>query len=307
MSHLALSPAFDDLIEADAQLECIFTGGGFTEGPIWHPVDNHLLFSDMPQDVRRRWAERDGITEVMRPANKCNGMTYDADLNLLVCEHVTSTVVREYRTGERKTIASHFEGQELNSPNDICVRSDGSIYFSDPWYGRMPVFGLERARKLGYQGVYRIAPGDKPPELLVDRDLFAQPNGLCFDPTEGWLYVNDTEQANIRRFPILSDGRLGEFQIFASGLSSDDMAGRPDGMKTDALGNVWCSGPGGVWIFSGEGDLIGKIVTPEKVGNLAWGGPYFRTLFICASSSVHRIRTKVQGHAEPYMTARARD
>ncbi|MEJ1933690.1 SMP-30/gluconolactonase/LRE family protein [Nostoc sp. NIES-2111] len=298
-----VSPAFEAAVDGGAVLEELCTGFGFSEGPIWHPRDGYLLFSDMPQDVRRRWSPSGGLKEVMRPANKCNGMTYDAALNLLVCEHVTSQVVREAPDGSRMVLASHYEGQELNSPNDICVRSDGSIYFSDPWYGRMPVFGLERPRVLGFQGVYRIPPSGQPLELLVERDLFGQPNGLCFDPAERFLYVNDTEQANVRRFLLQPDGRLGPFELFAEGLASDDLPGRPDGMKTDEAGNVWCSGPGGIWVYSPVGTLSGKVRTPEMVGNLAWGGPGFRTLFVCASSSVYTLQTKVSGHREPYMAA----
>ena len=161
MTIVSLKPAFDDLVDPAARLAQLATGFTFTEGPIWHPVDRYLLFSDMPADVRRRWDEKQGVAEVRRPANKCNGMTYDADLNLIVCEHATSMLMRERPDGRREILASHFEGQELNSPNDVCVRSDGSIYFSDPWYGRMPGFGVERPRQLGFQGVYRVPPGDR--------------------------------------------------------------------------------------------------------------------------------------------------
>src|ERR1700730_222175 len=135
----------------------------------------------MPGDVRRRWDDEGGVRESRRPANKCNGMTYDADLNLIVCEHATSSLIRETPGGSREILASHFEGKQLNSPNDVCVRSDGSIYFTDPWYGRMPGFGVERPRQLGFQGVYKLMGGDIL-ELLVERDLFDQPNGLCFSP-----------------------------------------------------------------------------------------------------------------------------
>ena len=170
-THVAVRPGFADLIDLWAPVRQIGTGFQFTEGPIWHPRDGHLLFSDMPGDVRRRY-DGSGVKEVMKPANKCNGMTYDAELNLIVCEHATSTLVRERPDGRREVIASHFEGMELNSPNDVCVKSDGAIYFSDPWYGRMPVYGVERPRQLGFQGVYRVPPGGGKPELLVDRYLF---------------------------------------------------------------------------------------------------------------------------------------
>ena len=153
----ALSDAIWDLLERDATLEEVATGFTFTEGPIWHPTDRYLLFSDMPGDVRRKYSHDGTVTEMRNPSNKCNCMTYDGDLNLIVCEHVTSSLVRERTDGTVETIAPHFEGKELNSPNDVCVRKDGTIYFSDPWYGRMPVFGLERDRELGFQGVFSIA------------------------------------------------------------------------------------------------------------------------------------------------------
>ena len=153
-------------------------------------------------------------------------MTYDADLNLIVCEHATSSLIRERPDGRREVLASHFEKQELNSPNDVCVHSSGAIYFSDPWYGRMPVYGVERPRQLGFQGVYRVPPGGGAPQLLVDRYLFDQPNGLCFSPDEKRLYVNDTVQALIRVFDVEADGSLSNGRIFATGIRSRTRAGR---------------------------------------------------------------------------------
>ena len=144
MSHTVVDRKFHELFDKHAQVRQLGSGFIFTEGSLWHPVDNYLIFSDMPGDVRRRWTPQDGISEIMRPSNKGNGMTYDADLNLLVCEHSTSLVARFRRDGIREVLCSHFEGKELNSPNDICVRSDGSIYFTDPTYGRKPHFGVER-------------------------------------------------------------------------------------------------------------------------------------------------------------------
>jgi gluconolactonase len=227
-------------------------------------------------------------------------MTYDADLNLLVCEHATSTLAREYRDGRREIVASHFEGRELNSPNDVCVRSDGSIYFSDPWYGRMPVFGLERPRQLGFQGVYRVSPVGAM-ELVVARDLFEQPNGLCFSPDEGTLFVNDTAKALVRAFDVHPDGSLSRERVFASGLRSEEERGAPDGMKCDAKGNLWVTGPGGVWVYGPGGDLLGKVPVPEVVANLAWGGSDFRTLFLTASTSLYTVATKVGPRAEPHV------
>jgi gluconolactonase len=257
----------------------------------------------MPADVRRRW-DKSGVREVMRPSNKGTGMTYDAELNLLVCEHATSAVARFRPDGTREVLATHFEGRELNSPNDLCVRSDGSIYFSDPWYGRMPVYGVERPRQLGWQAVFRLRPGSSEPDLLVDRFLFSQPNGLCFCPDESKLYINDTDQANIRVFEVRFDGSIANGRIFASGIKDSLKPGVPDGMKCDTEGNVWVTAPGGLWVYAPDGQLLGKVSIPEHPANLAWGGEDWRTLFVCASTSVYAVETKVGPRNEPYMCAR---
>jgi gluconolactonase len=290
-----------ELLDPDGEVERLATGFIFTEGPIWNAEGEFLLFSDMPGDVRRRWSERDGVTEVMRPANKCNGMVYDADGNLLVCEHVTSSLVRERPDGTRETLASHFRGKALNSPNDVITRSDGTIYFSDPWFGRMPVFGIERERDLGFQAVYRIAPGGGDPELAVAEDEFEMPNGLCFSPDESLLYINDTPRALIRVYDVADDGSLANGRLFFDEIGSGVIAeGIPDGMKCDERGNIWVTGPGGVWIISARGEHLGVLEVPENTGNLAWGGPDWRTLFIPSSTSVYRIQTKVASARLPY-------
>src|ERR1700723_2585656 len=284
MTHAVLKPEFEALIDPFAPVGQLGTGFTFTEGPIWHPVEHFLLFSDMPADVRRRWDAKRGVEEVRSPSNKCNGMTYDADLNLIVCEHATSSLIRERPDGRREILASHFEGQELNSPNDVCVRSDGSIYFSDPWYGRMPVFGVERPRQLGFQGVYRLPPEGGDLQLVVDRDLFEQPNGLCLSPDEKLLYVNDSAKKLIRAFNVATDGSLSGERLFADEIRSSSQNGGPDGMKCDERGNVWVTGPGGVWVYAPSGELIGKLHIPEVAANLAWGGPELRTLFLTPKS-----------------------
>jgi gluconolactonase len=303
MTHSALRSEFEQLIDVYAPVGQLGTGFTFTEGPIWHPVDHYLLFSDMPADVRRRWDARGGVREVRRPSNKHNGMTYDADLNLIVCEHATSSLVRERPDGRREVLASHFEGRELNSPNDVCLHSDGSIYFSDPWYGRMPVYGVERPRQLGFQGVYRVPPGGQP-QLLVDRSRFEQPNGLCFSPDEKLLYVNDTATCMIWEFAVNADGSLSSGRIFASGIRSELEPGVPDGMKCDAQGNIWVTAPGGVWVYAPGGSLLGKVRVPELVSNLAWGGDDFHTLFMTATHSLYAVKTKVSPRTEPYMRSR---
>lgn len=302
MSYTPRISALKELADDAAPVRVIGSGFEFTEGPIWHPRDQFLLFSDMPADTRRHFDGK-AVREQARPSNKGNGMTYDADLNLLVCEHATSSVAR-FRggaDGKREVLASHFEGKELNSPNDIVAAKDGAIYFTDPTYGRMPVFGVERPTQLGFQGVYRIAT-DGRLALMVGKSLFTQPNGLCFSPDERLLYVNDTEQANIRVFDVV-DGALANMRVFASGITDPGKAGAPDGMKCDEQGNIWVTAPGGLWIYAPNGVLIGKIAVPEVVANLHWGGRDWRTLFITASTSLYAMDVKVGPHKEAFMAA----
>ena len=296
-------PEMLELIAEDAEIERLGTGFTFTEGPLWHP-DGYLLFSDMPGDVRRRWDEESGVTEVANPSNKGNGMTWDLDGRLLVCEHVTSSLVRMDPDGTgsgREVLATHYDGRELNSPNDVIVKSDGSIYFTDPTYGRMPGFGLEREQELDFQGVYRLPAGGGELELVVDD--FAQPNGLCFTADESLLYINDTDRAHIRVFEVGSDGSLSGGDVLADGIGTGELESGElvDGMKLDEPGNIWVTGPKGVWVFSPEGEHLGVLEVPENVGNVNWGGPDWNWLFIPASTSMYRVQTKVSGNRLPYM------
>ena len=298
------SEKLHELVDSQAQVEKLATGFTFTEGPLWNKSEGYLLFSDMPADIRRRWSEADGVTEVANPSNKGNGMTYDAEGRLLVCEHVTSSLVRmdpDGKGGNRETLASHYQGKELNSPNDVIVANDGSIYFSDPWYGRMPVFGVERERELGFQGVYRIASEGGDPQLLIDD--FEQPNGLCFSPDESLLYINDTPRAHIRVFDRQADGTIANGRMFFDSIGSGVIEeGIPDGMKCDERGNVYVTGPSGVWVISPEAELLGVIEVPENVGNLNWGGDDWSDLYMPSTTSLYRISMKVSGNRLSYMT-----
>jgi gluconolactonase len=291
------APGLLDLVEADAELERIGSGFTFTEGPLWTNRDGgSLLFSDMPGDTRRRWTAAGGVDVVAHPSNKGNGLSWDLQGRLLICEHSTSSLIRVEPDGSRTVLASHWEGKELNSPNDVVVSSDGAIIFTDPPYGRWPGFGVERDQELDFQGVYRVTP-DGELQLLVDD--FEKPNGLCFSQDEKTLWINDTDGGHIRRFSVSSDGSLtgGDVIYQMEGFSLD--TGIPDGQKLDEAGNLWVSGPGGLHVVSPEGELLGRILTPENVGNQAWGGEDWKTLFICTSSTVHTLRTTVAGHRTP--------
>lgn len=302
MGVVANTPKIYDLVASSVQVEQIVTGCIFTEGPIWHP-DGYLLFSDMPGDVRRKWSEDGGTVEVMKPSNKCNGLTLDANLDLLVCEHWTSRLVRARLNPDgteagRETLASHYEGKELNSPNDVIVASDGAIYFSDPTYGRMEGFGNPREQELDFQGVYRIPPGGGADDLQLVADGFEQPNGLCFSPDESVLYINDSGALNIRAYDVRADGTLANARMLV-----DDAFGPAlcDGMKCDELGNIWVTGPGGILVFDADGEHLGTVDVPEPTGNLNWGGPNWDVLYVPASTSVYRFRCKVSGNRLAYM------
>jgi len=300
MAVVANSSALYELIDEGAEVERLATGFDFTEGPIWNAEGNYLLFSDMVGDVRRRWDERDGITEVARPSNKGNGMTYDAEDRLIVCEHATSQVVRQRPDGSFETIASHYRGKELNSPNDVVVKSDGSVYFTDPTFGRLPDFGVEREQELDFQGVYRLPAGDGDLQLLVDD--FEQLNGLCFSPDESLLYVNDTPRAHIRVFDVRPDGTLANGRLFFENIGRGVIEeGVPDGMKCDERGNVYVTGPDGIWVISPEAEYLGMIEAPENVHNLNWGDPDWRTLYLTCITSLYRVQMKVAGARVPYM------
>jgi gluconolactonase len=300
MAVVVHSEKLNDLVDENAEVEQIATGFTFTEGPIW-TSDGSLHFSDMPGDKRRRWHPEEGVTVLRDPSNKCNGMTLDNDGNLIVCEHVTSSVVREKPDGTPETLATHWQDKELNSPNDVIVASDGSIVFTDPTYGRMPGFGLEREQDLDFQGVYRLPAGGGEIELLIDD--FVQPNGLCFSPDESLLYINDTDRAHIRVFDVGQNHALSNGRVFAENIGDGDLAkgGLVDGMKIDEQGNVYVTGPDGVWVFGTDGEHLGTIEVPESVGNINWGDDDWRSLYIPASTSVYRVRMKVAGNGLGYM------
>ena len=269
--------------------------------PEYWPDAGDLVWTDFNPTRGREQAGR-------RPALAISPKAFALNTGLVLVCPITARI-RPFPTSvvlpQGLPIAGEILISHLNSPNDVCVRSDGSIIFTDPWYGRMRGFGVERPCELGFQGVYRVA-NDGSLHLLVERDLFDQPNGLCFSPDEATLYVNDSERALIRAFRLAADGSLSGGEIFASGVRSEAEPGAPDGMKCDAEGNVWVTVPGGVWVYAPSGALIGKLGVPELVANLAWGGESFRTLFLTASRSVYAVRTKVGPRREPYMARRRR-
>jgi gluconolactonase len=275
-----------------ATLERLADGFLFTEGPVWRRKEGALHFSDIPASRRYRWHPADGATLLRDPNDKGNGMTLDVEGNLLVCHHATSTLVRERPEGSREIVASHWQGRELNSPNDVVVRSDGTIYFTDPSYGRYAAaYGVPREQELTFQGVYRLDTGGV---LHLEVEDFEMPNGLCLSPDESLLYVNDSARAHIRAFAVGPDGSLGERRLFADAIGAAAPGEEVDGMKCDERGNVYVTGPGGIWVISPQAEHLGTIEVPETVGNLAWGGEDGLTLFVCASSSLYTLRMAVR-------------
>lgn len=294
ISLLHSAPELAALVDPSTELVVIASGFRFTEGPVWTPRDSSLLFSDIHADTRWRWTREEGATVVAHPNRIGNGMTIEPGGALLVCEHVTSSVVREYADGRSQVVSFHYNGTYLNSPNDVVARSDGSVYFSDPDYGRWDhVVGVHRPFELGFQGVFLVPSGGGATRLVVGEQEFDQPNGLCFSPDETVLYVNDLH--GLHAFDVAPNGWLSNGRTLHEGMGDNEVPGRgnPDGMRCDELGNIWCTARGGLWIISPAGDLLGIIETPETSANLTWGGDDWHTLFICTSSSVRALRTLV--------------
>lgn len=287
-------PRFHDIVGERVEFETIASGCLFTEGPLWHARDGYLLFSDMPGNHLRRWSPSDGVTTFRKPSNQSNGLAWDPQGRLLACEHHTSRLTRTEPDGRITVLASHHEGKELNSPNDVVCRSDGRIFFTDPTYGRAEFYGNPRECELAFRGVFSVAPDGGPPRLIADD--FGQPNGLCLSADETQLYVNDTERQHIRVFDLHADGSVANGREWARTTGDGD--GAPDGMKLDARGNLYCCGPGGIHVFTPDATCVGVIRVPEYTANFAWGDADFRSLYITASTSVYRIRTRVAGRPQ---------
>jgi gluconolactonase len=266
--------------------ERLATGFQFTEGPIWLP-DGSLLFSDIPANRIYRWTAESNIEVWREPTGNSNGLTLDREGRLIACEHTTRRVSRTEGDGTVITLADQYQGKRLNSPNDVVVKSDGTIYFTDPPYGIEP-----EEREQPCNGVYRILM-DGTIELLIDD--FDRPNGLAFSPDESILYVDDSPRRHVRAFDVQADGRLTNSRILAD--LDHPQPGSPDGMKVDEAGHLFVTGATGIWVFEPDGTHLGVIVTPERPANCAWGDADRKSLYITARTSLYRIRVKVPGCA----------
>jgi gluconolactonase len=295
---VAHRPAFWELVAPQAQLEKLAGGFQFLEGPVWDPRQQTLTFSDIVGDAMYRWNARLGVQLLRQPSHKANGNTYDLRGWLLTCEHATSRVSRTDPAGGYQVLATHYQGRELNSPNDIVVKSDGSIYFTDPNYGRRERVGVPRPQALPFQGVFRLQPESE--ELTLLADDFENPNGLCFDHAEGRLFVNDSPRRHIQVFQVLPDGSLAGGQVWAE--VRGEGPGVPDGMKIDAAGNLYCCGPGGLHLFDAQANPLGLIGMPEQLANFIWGDPDLCSLYLTASTGLYRLRMRQPGYL-PYQAA----
>lgn len=285
----------DMITEPGYKPEPVVSGFQFVEGPAWNHALGFLVFSDIIGNTVYRWNERDGLSTFRKPSNMANGTCWDHAGRLLVCEHATSRVCRIGPGRHYEVLASHYRGQELNSPNDIVVNGNGWIYFTDPNSGRGEKYGIERKQELGFQGVYRLDPETCGLELLVSD--FSKPNGLCFSLDEARMFINDTDRQHIRVFDVQTDGTLSGGQVWAETGGSEP--GVADGMKVDSAGNLYCCGSGGIHVFSPGGKRLGVIRTDEVAANFTWGGTDKTELFITATHSVYRLRVKIPGCGVP--------
>lgn len=296
----ALYEAFDDrfrtgrCMNGDDELEVLYTGCRWAEGPIYLPAWRQVIWSDIPNDRMLRWDEQTGTVGVFRqPAGHPNGNTLDREGRLITCEQGNRRVTRTEHDGTLTVLAEHWQDKRLNSPNDAAVKSDGSIWFSDPDFGITSDYEGYRARgEIGSNNVYRIDPDSGSVDLVAD--CFAAPNGLVFSPDERRLFVSDTRAGRIWAFDVRADGTLSAGEIFAEAAARD--RARFDNLRFDDAGRLWAAAmDDGVHCYDPDGTLIGRLDVPETVANICWGGPKRNRLFIAAETSLYSMMMGVTG------------
>ena len=298
-----LDPAFDALVPADAVIEKLADGFGFTEGPHW--IEYHglyggaVLFSDIPRNTIFLWSSDNTVTPYLTPVFQgerdgvmvgSNGITTDAGGRVLFTEHGNRQISRIDEDGSRVVVVDSYEGNRLNSPNDLIFHSDGSLYFTDPPYG-LALQDADPAKEVSVNGIYRLS-ADGVLTLLAHQ---TRPNGIGFSPDESQLYVanSDTASRVWMVYDVLNDGSLENGRVFAD-VTGDKAEGVPDGLKVDEFGNLWGTGPGGIWVFSPDGRHLGTIQPTERPANLAFGGPDGMSLFMTAQTGLYRVRVQVR-------------
>jgi gluconolactonase len=282
-----ISPKFSTLIAADAKLETVASGFGFTEGPVWDG-SGFLYVSDEEINKIFRVYLNDGHKEELIALGDPDGNTYDSQHRLIDCASVLRAIIAISKDGKYKILADHFEGKKFNSPNDVIVGPDGALYFTDPTLDLVK----GETQEIPFQGVYRLDKNGKV--TLLTKDL-SQPNGLAFSPDGKKFYVDDSEQRNIRVYDVAANGSLTNGRLFGEEAGAKD-EGVPDGIKVDRKGNLFVTGPKGIWVWSPDGTHLGTIAMPEQPANLTWGGPDLSTLFITATTSVYKLQTKTHGY-----------
>lgn len=296
----------DALLAVDAAFEKLTDGHKWVEGPVWSRRGGFLLFSDIPNNVVLKWTPGGGVTEFLKPSGYngdapftgpepgSNGLTFDAEGRLVLCQHGNRRVARREADGTITTLADRYEGKRLNSPNDLTFHSSGALYFTDPPYG-LPKRWDDPEKELPFQGVYRLAPDGTL--TLLTKELNA-PNGIAFSPDEKTLYVaqSDPNRPIWMAYPVKADGTIEPGRVLhdTSAALKEKKPGLPDGLKVDERGNLWATGPGGVWILAPDGTHLGTIDTGVPTANVAWGDAG-STLYITANTAVWRVKTKVKG------------
>jgi gluconolactonase len=301
-----LDPTFDSLVPPSAQLEKLADGFQFIEGPLWFDA-GYLWFSDVQANVVRQWSADGKVTDILRPAGYTgkdapeaslpgpNGMVHDKDGVVLLCQHGNRQIVRISKDRKVSALVSKYKGKRLNSPNDLVFKSDGSLYFTDPPYG-LAKQDDDPKKELKFNGVYRLAHGSLQ---AIIQDL-TRPNGIAFSPDEKILYVSVSDEKHKvwMRYDVDPNGSVKDGRIFYD-ATSETMPGLPDGMKVDSKGNLYCAGPGGVWVFSPEGKHLGTIKTPKPPSNCNWGDDG-KTLYITAVDALYRIKLSTPGEQALY-------
>ena len=303
---IRMDPTFDKLIPPDAKMEILAKGFTWTEGPVWRKDDTggHLLFSDIPRNSVFKWKEGQGTSLFLNPSGYtgaeyyglepgCNGLLLDSKGQLVSCEHGDRRVSVLTHGGGKRTLVDNYQGKRLNSPNDGVYKSNGDLYFTDPIYG-LPDRWDDPRRELDFCGVYRLSKDGK---LTLLTDEMTRPNGIAFSPDEKTLYVaqSDPEAAIWKAFPVNEDGTLGKSRLLQDVTSAvGKLPGLPDGMKVDKDGQIFATGPGGVYVFNPKGKILGRLDTGERTANVGWGGDG-TVLYICADSYLCRIQTTTKG------------
>jgi gluconolactonase len=276
---------FAKVIAKDAKIEKLAGDMKFTEGPVWVKSLNAVIFSDIPANELKSWSAKDGLKTFRTPSNNTNGNQVDGEGRLVHCEHSGRAITRTEQDGSRKVLADAFNGKKLNSPNDLAIKSDGNIYFTDPDYG-VP---KDQKKEQEKNGVYRLDIKTGAVTMLADD--FVKPNGIAFSPDEKKVYVADSgTPRHIRVFDVQADGSVANGKVFAA-LDK----GAPDGIRCDADGRVWSSSGDGAQVFNPDGKLIGRVVLPEGGANLCFGGEDGKTLFVTARKSLYAVKTLVTG------------